>query len=88
MNRQMPYAVVLPTNYEADKQTRFPVVYILHGFSGSHKDFVSFPELLKFMLYTNLLLLRLKAKTVFTRTAKRNQMISLSLICKRLDSRN
>jgi S-formylglutathione hydrolase FrmB len=45
LNRQISYAVVLPKNYQADDQTRFPVVYLLHGFGGSHKDFVSFPEL-------------------------------------------
>lgn len=47
MKREIPYSVVLPVNYEADKQSKFPVVYILHGFSGSHKDFVAYPQLLE-----------------------------------------
>ena len=39
MKRQMPYGVFLPVNYETDKQARFPVVYLLHGLSGSYKTF-------------------------------------------------
>ena len=39
MARQMPYSVVLPADYETDKQARFPVVYLLHGLSGSYKTF-------------------------------------------------
>lgn len=34
MARQMPYRVMLPKNYESDKQTRFPVIYLLHGLTG------------------------------------------------------
>lgn len=47
LKRQIPYSVVLPVNYDEEKQTRFPVVYILHGFSGSHKDFVAYSQLLE-----------------------------------------
>ncbi|MGI9036943.1 MAG: alpha/beta hydrolase [Pyrinomonadaceae bacterium] len=32
--REMPYRVMLPKNYESDKQTRFPVIYLLHGLTG------------------------------------------------------
>lgn len=36
MKREMPYRVVLPTNYksEADKKNSYPVVYLLHGLTG------------------------------------------------------
>jgi len=37
MARQMPYSVILPANYETDRETRFPVIYVLHGLGGSHK---------------------------------------------------
>lgn len=34
MKREMPYRVVLPPNYEANKTEKFPVVYLLHGLTG------------------------------------------------------
>ncbi|MGI8467553.1 MAG: alpha/beta hydrolase [Pyrinomonadaceae bacterium] len=34
MARQMPYRVMLPPNYATDTQTRFPVIYLLHGLTG------------------------------------------------------
>jgi putative tributyrin esterase len=34
MNREMPYRVLLPSNYEKQKDSRFPVVYLLHGLFG------------------------------------------------------
>jgi S-formylglutathione hydrolase FrmB len=34
MAREMPYRVVLPKNYEAAKNSRFPVIYLLHGLTG------------------------------------------------------
>jgi S-formylglutathione hydrolase FrmB len=34
MNREMPYQVILPTNYESAKDKRFAVVYLLHGLFG------------------------------------------------------
>ena len=47
MKRQMPYAVVLPVSYDTYKQDRFPVVYLLHGLSGSYKTFAANPERLE-----------------------------------------
>ncbi len=38
MQRQIPYNVVLPVGYEDDKTVRFPVIYLLHGLSGSYND--------------------------------------------------
>ena len=39
----LPYHVVLPADYHADseKQTRYPVLYLLHGLGGSAGDWVS-----------------------------------------------
>jgi putative tributyrin esterase len=34
MNREIPYRVLLPSNYEKQKDSRFPVVYLLHGLFG------------------------------------------------------
>jgi putative tributyrin esterase len=34
MNRKMPYRVLFPSNYEKQKDSRFPVVYLLHGLFG------------------------------------------------------
>ncbi len=34
MAREMPYRVILPKNYEAKKNERFPVLYLLHGLTG------------------------------------------------------
>lgn len=34
MAREMPYRVILPKNYEARKNERFPVLYLLHGLTG------------------------------------------------------
>lgn len=34
LGREMPYRVVLPKNYEAKRDERFPVVYLLHGLTG------------------------------------------------------
>ncbi len=34
MNREMPYQIILPANYEIAKDKRFAVVYLLHGLFG------------------------------------------------------
>ena len=34
MARPMPYRIMLPKNYESEQQTRFPVIYLLHGLTG------------------------------------------------------
>ena len=38
MKRQIPYRVILPLNYNADKTARFPVIYMLHGLGGSYRN--------------------------------------------------
>jgi putative tributyrin esterase len=41
--QSLPYNVVLPTDYDAkaSAQTRYPVLYLLHGLGGSADDWVS-----------------------------------------------
>ena len=34
MAREMPYRVLLPKNYEAEKAKKFPVLFLLHGLTG------------------------------------------------------
>jgi S-formylglutathione hydrolase FrmB len=41
MAREMPYNIIVPPAYDSEKQTRFPVLYLLHGLYGSHKDWTS-----------------------------------------------
>lgn len=38
LQRVMPYATYLPAGYDADAQTRYPVLYLLHGLSGSNEE--------------------------------------------------
>ena len=38
MARQMPYRVLLPKNYQTDSAARFPVLYLLHGYTGNYKN--------------------------------------------------
>ncbi len=34
MAREMPYRVILPSRYIAEKESRYPVIYLLHGLTG------------------------------------------------------
>ncbi len=34
MAREMPYRVILPKSYEANKTEKFPVIFLLHGLTG------------------------------------------------------
>jgi putative tributyrin esterase len=38
MGREMPYRVIMPRDYEFLKETRYPVVYLLHGLSGHYDN--------------------------------------------------
>ena len=40
MDRSFPATIVLPRQYQADSNLVFPVVYLLHGYSGSHQDWL------------------------------------------------
>lgn len=45
MARSMPYRVLLPKNYESEKQRRYPVIYLLHGLMGSHRNWTDLTKL-------------------------------------------
>ena len=40
MEREMPYNLLLPKNYNeaAQKETRYPVIYLLHGLTGHYNN--------------------------------------------------
>jgi putative tributyrin esterase len=41
INRTLPYNVILPTDYETSKFTRYPVLYLLHGLTGHYSDWIA-----------------------------------------------
>src|SRR3990170_1284968 len=41
MGRSMPYRVILPKNYSADQNRRYPTIFLLHGLTGSSENWVS-----------------------------------------------
>ena len=41
INTTLPYNVILPTDYDTSKTTRYPVLYLLHGYTGHYSDWVS-----------------------------------------------
>jgi len=41
INTTLPYNVILPTDYETSKTTRYPVLYLLHGLTGHYNDWIS-----------------------------------------------
>ena len=41
VNATLPYNVVLPPDYHVSKSTRYPVLYLLHGFGGHYGDWVT-----------------------------------------------
>ena len=47
MAREMPYNLFLPKNYndEASKETRFPVIYLLHGLTGHYNNWAEMSKL-------------------------------------------
>ncbi|WP_229376235.1 alpha/beta hydrolase [Fibrella aquatilis] len=46
MNRTVKCVVITPDRYASAPADRFPVVYLLHGFGGSHRDWIgNLPEL-------------------------------------------
>lgn len=40
VNTTLPYNVILPTDYDTTKTTRYPVLYLLHGLTGHYSDWV------------------------------------------------
>ena len=41
VNTKLPYNVILPTDYDTARSTRYPVLYLLHGLTGHYFDWVS-----------------------------------------------
>jgi putative tributyrin esterase len=41
INTTLPYNVILPTDYDTSKNTRYPVLYLLHGLTGHYNDWLS-----------------------------------------------
>ena len=41
INTTLPYNVILPTDYETSKTTRYPVLYLLHGLTGHYSDWIA-----------------------------------------------
>jgi S-formylglutathione hydrolase FrmB len=48
MAREMPYRVVLPVNYEKDKEKRYAVIYLLHGFTGHYNNWTDKTKLAEY----------------------------------------
>ena len=41
VNTTLPYNVILPTDYDTSRTTRYPVLYLLHGLTGHYSDWVA-----------------------------------------------
>ena len=41
VNATLPYNVILPTDYDTSRTTRYPVLYLLHGLTGHYSDWVT-----------------------------------------------
>ena len=48
MTRDMPYRLILPTDYKTQKDARYPVVYLLHGLTGSYKNWTDKTKLTEY----------------------------------------
>ena len=40
VNTTLPYNIILPSDYDTSKTTRYPVLYLLHGLTGHYNDWV------------------------------------------------
>jgi S-formylglutathione hydrolase FrmB len=40
VNATLPYNVILPADYELGRNTRYPVLYLLHGLTGHYTDWI------------------------------------------------
>ena len=41
LNATLPYNVILPADYRSSTRARYPVLYLLHGYSGHYSDWVT-----------------------------------------------
>ena len=56
MAREMPYRVILPAGYEANKTQKFPVLYLLHGLTGHYDNWSDKTKLKEFAASYNLII--------------------------------
>lgn len=57
MDKQIKAVVITPKEYSEDKGKSYPVVYLLHGYSGNYREWVSqVPELQKYSDLYNLII--------------------------------
>lgn len=47
-DKDMKFNVLLPRDYAADSERRFPVLYLLHGFSGDYTDWCKATKLIEY----------------------------------------
>jgi S-formylglutathione hydrolase FrmB len=45
IHRTLPYNVILPTDYDRSRTTRYPVLYLLHGHTGHYGDWITHTHL-------------------------------------------
>jgi len=48
MAREMPFRVVLPSDYEKSKEKRYPVIYLLHGLTGHFDNWTNNTKLAEY----------------------------------------
>jgi putative tributyrin esterase len=41
VNAELPYNVILPIDYDTSRNTRYPVLYLLHGLTGHYSDWLA-----------------------------------------------
>ncbi|MBA2379966.1 MAG: esterase family protein [Blastocatellia bacterium] len=47
MGREMPYRVILPVDYDKNKDMRYPVIYLLHGLTGRFSNWTEASKLIE-----------------------------------------
>ena len=45
MGREMPYRIILPVKYAANKESRYPVIFLLHGLTGHYNNWTELSKL-------------------------------------------
>lgn len=48
MNREMPYRVILPKDYQIKKTEKYPVIYLLHGLTGHFNDWTDKTQIVEY----------------------------------------
>ncbi len=49
MGRDMPYRVIVPTHYSESAQSRYPVVFLLHGLTGHYNNWTELTKLANYL---------------------------------------